>query len=125
MSVLSFGLASRNIRHGQVCFVVAASVCIGTYVAHRTNPVRSAFWSILAVGILSVVGYAWASVRPETPQLPPNIPSSHFLRILPIQFVSVGTAAAIAMFWYTAPAVASTAGKEGSPDASRQSQGTR
>lgn len=97
--VLSAGLRSRSIQHGQVCFVVAAAVGIGTYSAYRINPVRSALWAILSVGIAAVAGYVWAAVRPVTSGLPATIPSSHFLRILPIQFISVGTAAAVATFW--------------------------
>ncbi len=100
MAVLSAGLRWRSIQDGQVCFVVAAAVFIGTYAACRMVPVRSALWSILAVGLIALVGYLWASLRPEVTELPPNIPSSHFLRILPIQFIAVGTAAALMAFWY-------------------------
>ena len=100
MAVLSTGLSSRSIQHGQVCFVVAASVFIGTYVAFRIVPVQSALWSILSVILLALVGYLWAVVHPANPGLPPNIPSSHFLRVLPSQFISVGTAAALLSFWY-------------------------
>lgn len=100
MAILAAGLSGRAIQHGQVCFVVAASVMLGVYFSYRGAPVRSALWSILAVGVMALVGYAWAAVRPINPTLPPNIPSSHFLRILPIQFISVGTAAAVTAFWY-------------------------
>jgi hypothetical protein len=100
IALLSVGLAFRSIQHGQVCFVVAAGVCIGTYAACRIAPVRSALWSILAVGLIALLAYIWATLRPAVAGLPPNIPSSHFLRVLPIQFISVGTAAALATFWY-------------------------
>ncbi len=100
MAVLSAGLSSRSIQHGQVCFVVAAAVFIGTYIAFRITPVRSALWPILSVVLLATVGYLWAVVRPRAAGFPPNIPSSHFLRVLPIQFISVGTAAALVSFWY-------------------------
>lgn len=100
MAVLSFGLSTRSIRHGQTCFIVAAAVCIAVYVAHRAIPVRSVLWSILAVGVTALVGYAWAILQPAAPGLPPNVPSCHFLRILPVQFISVGTAAALGTFWY-------------------------
>ena len=100
MSVLSAGLSTRSVQHGQACFMVAASVCIACYVAYRFVPVRSPLWSILAVPLIALVGYLWASVRPNEVGLPPSFPPSHFLRILPIQFISVGTAAAVMMFWY-------------------------
>lgn len=100
MAVLSAGLRWRSIQDGQVCFVVAAGVFLGAYAACRMVPVRSALWSILAVGLIALVGYVWAALRPEVTELPPNIPSSHFLRILPIQFIAVGTAAALMAFWY-------------------------
>lgn len=100
IGVLSSGLSSRSIQHGQTCFVVTAGVCIASYIAYRIVPVRSALWSILGVGLIAVVAYLWASIRPAESGLPANIPSSHFLRVLPVQYISVGTAAAVAMFWY-------------------------
>ncbi len=100
MAILSAGLTPRMIQHGQVCFVVAASVFAGTYFAYRSAPVRSALWSISAVGCMAIVAYVWAALRPTITGLPPNIPSSHFLRILPIQFIAIGTASAVASFWY-------------------------
>lgn len=101
VSAISVGLTSRSIQHGQVCFVIFAAVFFATYVAHRVVPVRSAFWSIVAVGLMCIVGYLWAAVRPAVPSLPPYVPASHFLRILPIQFIAVGTAATLAATWYT------------------------
>jgi len=47
-----------------------------------------------------VVAYIWAAFRPAAPDLPPTVPTSPFLRVLPIQFVSVGLATAVAMTWY-------------------------
>lgn len=97
--VLSTGTASRSIQHGQACFVVAASVYAGCYAAHRLSPTRSALWSILAVGLMAVAGYVWSALRPDAPGTLITAPSSPFLRVLPIQFVSVGMAVAVAMFW--------------------------
>jgi hypothetical protein len=99
----SGGLATRTIQHGQACFVVAAAVGIACYVAHRLAPVCSPLWSIMAVPLIAICGYLWASVRPAMQGLPPSIPSSDFLRVLPIQYITVGTAAAIAMFWQMNP----------------------
>jgi len=100
ISLLSAGLHERSIQHGQVCFVIALSVATGVYVAFRRGPVDSPLWSILAVPGIAVLGYLWAAVRPLSVGLPPNLPSSHFLRALPIQYVSVGTAAALVTYWY-------------------------
>lgn len=98
--VFSTGLSARMIQHGQSCFVFSAAVGVGCYFAHRIVPVRSALWSFVAVGALTVLGLIWASVWPGEANLPANIPASPFLRILPIQYVSVGTATAIFMRWY-------------------------
>ena len=99
LAALSASLTSRSIEHGQVCFVIFASVAIACYVAHRIVPIRSAGWSIAGVALMAVAAYLWAAVRPSVASLPPLVPSSHFLRILPIQFVSVGVAAAIFSAW--------------------------
>lgn len=98
--LLSKGLVSRSIQHGQVCFSVFAAVMIASMVAFRFVPVRSPLWSILAVPIVAVTGYLWAGFRPSEPGLPPNMPASHFLRVLPIQYIAVGTVAALTAFWY-------------------------
>ncbi len=100
MGVLSSGLSSRSIQHGQACFVVAAGVCAASYFAHRFAPVRSSLWGILAVPVIAVAAYIWAAVLPKATGLPAPLPSSHFLRVLPIQLISVGTAAVLTMFRY-------------------------
>jgi len=98
--LLSKGLVSRSIQHGQVCFSVFAAILIANMVAFRIAPVRSPLWSMLAVPIVAVTGYLWAGFRPSEPGLPPNMPASHFLRVLPIQYIAVGTVAALTAFWY-------------------------
>lgn len=98
--ILSAGLSTRSVQHGQACFVVAASVCIALYLASWIAPVRSALWSILSVPLLAVGGYVWASFGSARDGLPASVPTSPFLRVLPIQYIAVGTAAAVTMFWY-------------------------
>lgn len=97
--VLSAGLAGRSIQHGQVVFVVAASVCIGCFFTHRYVTVYSALWSILAVGMLAVMGYVVSFIYGADVKELASIPANPFMRVLPIQFISVGTISAIAMFW--------------------------
>ena len=113
MMVLSTGLSSRVIQSGQVCFLVAASTMIGEYFAARRVPVRSAFWAILAVAIMALIGYVWSAMRPVYAALPPHIPTSHFLRILPLQFISVGTISAIWSFQHFHDAAHATEGEGG------------
>ena len=99
--IFSTGLYSRSIQHGQVCFVVAASVALGVYVAMRIFPVDSPRWSLPPAMLFGVVGYLIASVTDgaSAATQPANIPGSHFLRVLPIQSVAVGAISAIATFW--------------------------
>ncbi len=98
--VLTAGLATRSVQHGQACFVVAASVCLAAYLAYWVAPVRTALWGVLSVPILAVCGYVWARLGSSPEGLPASVPPSAFLRVLPIQYISVGAAAAVAMFWY-------------------------
>ena len=123
MSILSAGLSNRSIQHGQVCFVVAAAVYLASYTAYRFVPVHSAFWSILAVPLIALAGYTWAGIRPAVAGLPPNLPSSHFLRVLPIQYISVGTAAALTMFWYTYKPIPHPKGRRQSGRSSTRGRG--
>lgn len=103
--IFSTGLYSRSIQHGQVCFVVAASVALGVYVATRAFPVDSPRWSLPPAVLLGIVGYLIAGLTGGVSSLtqPTNIPGSHFLRVLPIQSVGVGVISAIATFWNLQP----------------------
>ena len=123
--ILSAGLSTRSVQHGQACFVVAASVCIGSYVAFWLVPVRSALWAILSVPFLAVGGYVWARLSPSPVSLPASVPASAFLRILPIQYIAVGTAASVAMFWYLYHPVFESADQShsSSPHASPEGRG--
>ncbi len=101
--VLSTGLQHRAIRHGQVCFAAAASFWLATRFAFQLVPVRSALWSLLAVGVAAVAAYLWASVRLGPTQWPSAVPGNHFLRSLPMQFVFFGAAAATMKSWSASP----------------------
>jgi len=90
----------RSIQHGQVVFTVAAAVAVGAYVAHHVAPVRSALWSLLGMMAMALAGYLWASIRSHAEGLPPTVPVSPFLRVLPVQFIMVGSCSAVIMFWY-------------------------
>lgn len=103
MAIMHQGLGARTTRHGQACFVVAVSVFVSALVANRVFPVRSALWSILSAWLMVILAYAWAIARPTGATLPPTGVHSNFLRVLPIQFVAVGTAVAVAAFWYMRP----------------------
>jgi len=89
----------RAIEHGQACFVAAATISLAAYLAHTLMPVRSALWSILAVPVIAIGGYLWAGVNASSVS-PPNLAWSRFLRVLPIQYIAVGSAAALATFWH-------------------------
>jgi len=103
VALLSSGLSARTITHGQACFIVAAGMALAYHFANRILPVYSPFWSLLAVPLVAIVGFAWAAVRPAEAHIPAILPSSHFLRILPVQYIAVGSAAVIAMSWYALP----------------------
>ena len=98
--LISSALTGRAVEHGQACFVVVLAVCVGSYFAFRMVPVRSALWSLIAVLLMTVVSYLWASVWGGSGKAPPNTPSSEFLRVLPIQYIGVGSATAVAMGWH-------------------------
>ncbi len=111
---LSSQMAARSIQHGQSCFVVAATICMASYLAARIVPAPSVHWPIFAVGLLAGAGYGWAALH-RVSGLPAGVPANPFLRVLPIQFVSVGIAAAVAMFWYSRPLAYDDAGGEINP----------
>jgi len=104
VALLSTGLGHRTVEHGQACFIVAAGVLLAGRLAHRVAPVRSPGWSLIGVGFAAAAGYLWAAVQSAGVAPLASVPPSRFLRILPIQFLAVGTAVAMATFWSIRPA---------------------
>jgi hypothetical protein len=107
-ALLAFALLSgapyvRLVQHGQACFMVAVCMWIGVGLANRLVPVSSSVWSLGAVWLLAVGGYLWSGLVPPKDGLPASIPPTSYLRVLPIQYLSVGTATVIALFWYVSP----------------------
>jgi hypothetical protein len=97
--ILSAGVASRAIRHGEACFLVAAALFAGSWAAHWLAPARSALWSMAAVPLLTTFGYIYAAVSTSAAGMPVGVPGSPFLRVLPLQFAAVGFAAVVAAQW--------------------------
>lgn len=93
--MMSVGLASRSIQHAQVLFVVAASTWAATHLAMRIVPVRSVFWSVVGVVLTVFAGYLWSAIPSVGGGGPPGLPTSPFLRILPIQYVAMGMASVV------------------------------
>jgi hypothetical protein len=105
--VFSSGYFHRTIDHGQVCFAVFTAFYCGVWASKRLYPARTALWSLLAVPILLVAGYAWVMAGAASPAASvPNIPDSDFLRALPLTFVSVGALGVLTGHWWIEPSAA-------------------
>ncbi len=92
----------RSIQHGQTCFAVFAAFYIGVWASKRFASCRTPFWSLLAIPVVSILGYIWTMLQGELPARYANlanIPASAFLRALPLTFVSVATLGVLFAFW--------------------------
>lgn len=98
--VFCVDVIARPISHGQALFVSAASSFIAACFAFRRFPVRSALWAIAASLGVSFVGYLLAVLGGGQTGLPPNIPGSPFLRMLPVQTAAAGVGGALWGLWF-------------------------
>lgn len=99
--VFATGANERTLTHGQSCFIVAASVCAGVYLAYRFAPVRSALWPLLSAFAYAFLSFIIAAITTSSEaSLPPTVPPSRYLIAVPIQFLGVGSAAAVGSFWW-------------------------
>ena len=91
LTLLAAGLSNRSIQHGQAIFLVAAAYWVAMSLTLHIAPSKLAFGPLVSVVLVAVGGYLWTSLRGSAAG-PAPIPSTHFLRILPLQFVSIGCA---------------------------------
>jgi len=106
LRLLSVGAAPRAVNHGQVYFAVATALYLGVIAGSYPFPTPSALWGCLAVPLLACMGYTVVWLDSDTVTAAggvtaSHIPSSMFLRALPLTYVSVGTAAVMAAYWFT------------------------
>jgi hypothetical protein len=102
IGLLGTGSPARAVQHGQVYFTVAAAFSVGTWIAYRLIPVQTPLWGCLAIPLVCTMGYVWTMLRPVGPEAyvhVASVPPTPFMRPLPIEYVSVGTAAVVASFW--------------------------
>jgi hypothetical protein len=100
--LLATGSPETSVRHGQAYFAVAAACYLGVLVGYGLFPARSALWGCLTPPLLCVVGYlicTMSSVPDANYRDIASVPPSAFFRALPITYISVGTAAAVAGYW--------------------------
>jgi len=107
--ILVSGSSPHSIRHGQTCFAVFSAFYVGTWIARRTYPARTAFWSILAVPMALLAGYGWTVIAGAPHGRFAHlamIPATDFLRALPLTFISVGALGTLTAQWTILPATA-------------------
>lgn len=99
-ALLSSGHTTRSITHGQSCFTVIAATCLSIYFVQRSVPVATAGWSVVGVLLMTLAGSCWSLMVAGWDSTVPGLPSSAFLRVLPLQSIAVGVASAVVMHWY-------------------------
>ncbi len=110
-NVLVSGRLPQSIKHGQVIFAVSASFLLGVWISKMWFACRTAFWSLLSVPIVAVMGYSWAVSANATGGKYADlasVPMSDFLRATPIAFIAAGTMGVLIARWMIADPDAST-----------------
>lgn len=108
-AVLVSGSSPRVVQHGQTCFALFAAFYIAVWITKTLGMSPSTPLTVLAAAPLSaIIGYIWAMLQPggagRLAHLS-HIPSSVFLRALPLTYVSVGVIGAMVGYWTIADAV--------------------
>ncbi len=101
--LFSIGGDARVVRHGQACFAVGAGFYLAAVIAQTKFPVRSARWTAGSVPIVALTALliAWVSGGVGGAGQPVPIPSSGYLRALPVNYVALGMAAVLFGHWRT------------------------
>lgn len=97
-------LLAASQHKGQIVFALACSFFIAALLAEHLVGSDGAFWQVLAVPLLAVVGYLYTYYYPDRPigyENLLNIPPNQLVRALPIEFATVGTASVIWGTWFS------------------------
>jgi hypothetical protein len=91
---------AQNDQKNQVLFAVGLGSFLGTTLAHHLYPVRPSFWFWIGPLVVGSVGYLWAYASPAPDLIIGSAPNP-LARALPVDYASVGPAAAIIAYWYS------------------------
>ena len=108
-NILVSGRLPHAIKHGQVIFAVCSSFFLGVWASKQWFACRTAFWSLLAVPLVAVLGYSWAVSASASGGMYADlatVPMSDFLRALPITFIAAGTMGVLIARWTLQDAIA-------------------
>jgi len=107
-AVLVSGSSPRTIQHGQTCFALFAAFYLAVWIVKTFGLSPASPLTVLAaVPLSAIIGYMWAMVQPggagRYAHLS-HIPTSVFLRSLPLTYISVGVIGALIGYWVIADA---------------------
>lgn len=99
-SILASGSSPRIVQHGQICFAVFVAFYGGVWLAKKFGFTAQTPLPVLgAVPIAAILAYLWATLQPGSGSTHVHIPSSVYLRALPLTFVSVGMLGSLVGYW--------------------------
>jgi len=106
------GSPLRSVQHGQTYFALVAAFYLAGWLAYRYFPVRTPLWGCLSVPLVMLAAYVVCALGspPRGYDQVASVPPAAFFRALPIEYIHVGTAAAIAAFWSSGRLPAADAG---------------
>jgi len=110
-AILASGSRPITIEHGQVCFAAFAAFYVAVWLARSLFFCRTAFWSLLAIPLASVISGVWSLLMGSGSSSYDHlvtVPASDFLRVLPMTYVGAASVGVVTAHWTTRDAHAKT-----------------
>ncbi len=89
-------------RKGQVIFAVVAGFFLAALAAEQITENDHPLWQVVAVPIVAIIAYAYTYMNPERPpglEAILHIAPNNLARILPIEYIFIGTIGAVFGTW--------------------------
>ncbi len=101
--VIFISLFAASQSKGQIIFAVFAGMFLSAMISEQITPTNHPVWQTLSVILVALIayGYSWFNPRPPGLEAVLHIAPNNLARVLPIEYVFIGSAGAIMGVWYS------------------------
>jgi len=89
---------------GQIVFATFTGMLLAAMISEQISPTNHPIWQVLAVPMVALIAYGYTWINPDRPpgfEAVLHIAPNNLARVLPIEYIFIGTAGAVMGVWYS------------------------
>ncbi len=102
--VIFIAIFAASQSKGQIIFAVFAGMFLASLISEQITPTNHPVWQTLSVIIVALIAYSYTWFNPDRPaglEAVLHIAPNNLARVLPIEYIFIGSSGAVMGVWYS------------------------